>query len=114
MKSIGALAAVLLAATTCAQSAHARPLPHGSYMQSCTHIRMHGDRLSAECRRRHGGWQRTVLDVSRCVGDVGNLNGRLSCNRGPRGQYGSRSGGEWRDGYGSSRPYDWRDNHRTR
>lgn len=48
MKSIGALAAVLLAATTCAQSAHARPLPHGSYMQSCTHIRMHGDRLSAD------------------------------------------------------------------
>jgi hypothetical protein len=100
--TLGALSAVLLAGTIYCGPAQAQPAPQGSYLDSCSHVRMHGDRLVADCRRRDGGWQRTVLDVSRCGGEIANLNGNLSCAGGPSGRYG------WREGYGSSQPEDWR------
>jgi hypothetical protein len=71
-----------------ATPAQAQGLPGGSYMQSCTNVRMHGDRLVAECRRMDGGWERTALNVGGCVGGVANMNGHLTCNSGGPG-YGS-------------------------
>jgi hypothetical protein len=96
--TLGALAAFLLAGAIQVQPAHAQPAPQGSYLNSCTHIGMEGDRLIADCRRMDGSWQRTVLDIDRCTGDIGNLNGHLRCNRGPREGYGSSG---WREDYGS-------------
>jgi len=79
-------AAVLLPLAATPASAQ---VPGGSYLQTCTHARVFGDRLVAECRRMDGGWDRTVLrDVDRCVGGVANTNGRLTCNYGEPG-YGS-------------------------
>lgn len=64
-------------------SAHAQ-VPQGSYLRSCKDIRMEGRSLVAVCRRADGREQRTVLnEVERCVGDIGNNNGVLGCNRGP-------------------------------
>jgi CVNH domain len=97
---LGAFTAVLLARAIYAQPAHAQPIPQGSYINSCRHVGMEGNRLLADCRRMDGGWQRTVLDVDRCVGDISNYNGRLICNRAPRegygsGRYGSSGGCAW-------------------
>jgi hypothetical protein len=75
--TLGAFAAVLLAGAMCTQPAHAQSVPQGSYLDSCTHVGMDRDRLIADCRRADGGWHRTVLDINRCVGDIGNLNGQL-------------------------------------
>ena len=64
-------------------SAHAQ-VPQGSYLRSCTNIRMEGRTLTAVCRRPDGREQRTALgEVDRCVGDIANNNGDLRCNRGP-------------------------------
>ena len=94
-------AAMLLSLATA--PVHAQGLPQGSYLRSCTHVAIYGDRLLADCRRTDGSWGRTALrDVDRCVGDIGNMDGRLACNGGKR-DYG------WRDrdyrhspGYGYS------------
>ncbi len=98
--TLGALAAVLLAGAVCVQPAHAQRAPQGSYLNSCSHIGMDGDRLFANCRRIDGSWERTALDVDRCVGDISNQNGRLMCNRGHREGYGSSR-------YGSSGGCAW-------
>src|SRR5438132_14105197 len=64
-------------------SAYAQAPPPGSYTQICWDIRMHGTTLTAVCRRAGGrGEQLTALNVARCVGDIGNNNGRLQCNGG--------------------------------
>jgi len=64
-------------------SAYAQAPPPGSYTQSCWDIRMQGTTLTAVCRRAGGrGEQQTALNVARCVGDIGNNNGRLQCNGG--------------------------------
>jgi hypothetical protein len=112
--ALGAFAAVLLAGTMCTQPAHAQSVPQGSYLDSCTHVAMDRDRLVADCRRADGGWHRTVLDVNRCVGDIGNMNGQLTCNRGPGGGYGASQQENWREGYGSSGRDEWRDQQRAR
>lgn len=102
MKSIvGALAVLLVSAlSVAAQAQPQRQVPRGSYRQSCHDVQVQGDTLSAVCSREDGRWQRTVLrDVDNCVGDIGNDNGALRCNRrrgggGPPppayGQYGRR------------------------
>jgi hypothetical protein len=112
--ALGTFAALLLAGTMCTQPAHAQPAPQGSYLNSCTHVGMDRDRLIADCRRADGGWHRTVLDINRCVGDIGNINGQLSCNRGPGEAYGASRQENWREGYGSSRRDEWRDEQRAR
>jgi CVNH domain len=89
--ALGTFAALLFAGSLCTQPANAQPAPQGSYLNSCTHIGMDRDRLIADCRREDGHWQRTVLDIDRCVGDIANINGHLSCNRGVREGYGSSS-----------------------
>src|SRR6266850_7085745 len=78
--ALGLLAAVVLGGVSfsaCAQT------PQGSYLGSCTNIRMEGRSLTAVCRRADGRERRTALgDVNRCIGDIGNNNGVLRCNRG--------------------------------
>ena len=78
--ALGLAAAVVLGGVSfsaCAQ------VPQGSYLGSCTNIRMEGRTLTAVCRRADGREQRTALgDVNQCIGDIGNNNGVLRCNRG--------------------------------
>jgi hypothetical protein len=124
--TFGPFAALLLAGAMCVQPANAQPAPQGSYLNSCKNVGMDRDRLIADCPGTNGRWQRTVLDVDHCVGDIANLDGRLSCARGPRegygssrgpewgGGYGSSQGADWRGSYGSSRAGDWRDEQRAR
>jgi len=112
--TLGASVALLLAAAVSAQPAHAQRAPQGSYLFSCRNVGMDGDKLIADCRSPDGGWHRTALDIDRCAGDIANLGGRLSCNRGQREGYGSSARGEWRQGYNSSRDEEWRDAQRAR
>ena len=63
--------------------ARAQNVPQGSYLQSCGRAYVRGDTLIAICRRVDGYEQQTSLaSVSRCVGDIGNNNGTLTCNYG--------------------------------
>ena len=100
--ALGTFAALLFAGALCTHSANAQPAPQGSYLNSCTHIGMDRDKLIADCRRTDGRWQRTVLDIDRCAGDIANINGHLSCNGGAREGYGSSSREGWREGYAPS------------
>lgn len=77
--------AALVALTLSGLAGTAQAQPRGSYLRSCTDVRMRGDALIAVCRRPGGGMERTALpDVRRCVGDIGNQNGHLACNYGNR------------------------------
>ena len=77
--SVGAFAALLITGSMFLQPAHAQSA-QGSYRTSCTDVRVE-DRTV--CRLADGREQRTSLtDVNRCVGDIGNDNGALSCNHG--------------------------------
>jgi signal transduction histidine kinase/ligand-binding sensor domain-containing protein len=57
-------------------------IPRGSYMETCTDIKL-GDRglwaMCLDASRQH--WVKTGLyDASACAGDIANLNGHLSCS----------------------------------
>jgi hypothetical protein len=81
MKRIGGVfAALALAGLSC--SAFAQALPPGSYRESCRDIRVYGRTLTAVCRGSGGRARQTALDISHCVGDIGNNNGQLQCNGG--------------------------------
>ena len=87
---------------------HAQGVPPGSYLRTCSHVAVYGDRLIADCRRTDGSWGRTALrDVDRCVGDIGNMDGQLACNRGDRSygwsQYRDYDQSPGYDGYGYDR-----------
>ncbi len=101
----GALAAVLLAGLGWSLPAQAQGLPQGTYLSSCSGARMEGDTLVARCRTRDGGEARSALaGVHRCVGDIGNSNGSLSCNFGGRAEIGPGPGNRLGErGYGSDR-----------
>src|SRR5216684_8794883 len=112
--TFGAVAA-LLAGITCSALAQAQGVPQGTYLQSCGNVGVRGDTLVAICRARDGRDRRAELPgVSRCVGDIGNNNGRLQCNYGggarPGGQappqpgYGGQPYGQPQPGYGAP-PY---------
>jgi len=78
-------------------------VPGGSYLQSCTNVRAHGDRVSATCRRSDGSWQRTAINnVYTCNGGVANMNGQLTCGRRTT-EYGFNRRHHGWEGYGSSR-----------
>jgi hypothetical protein len=78
--ALGLVAAVVLGGVSFSACAQA---PQGSYLGSCTNIRMEGRTLTAVCRRADGREQRAALgDVNQCIGDIGNNNGVLQCNRG--------------------------------
>jgi hypothetical protein len=84
MKAIRALlAGLLLAGLYWPQSASAQGVPPGSYLGSCGEVYLQGDTLVATCQRVDGYAERTSLPaVQSCVGDIGNRNGRLTCNYG--------------------------------
>jgi hypothetical protein len=109
-------AAMVLSLAAVPVHAHAQGAPPGSYLRTCTHVATRGDTLVADCRRTDGSWGRTALrDVDRCVGDIGNMDGQLACNRGNRDYgwrdrdyrqspgYGYSYDGDTGPGYGSSR-----------
>jgi hypothetical protein len=76
----------------------------GSYLQSCTNVRAHGDRVVATCRRSDGSWQRTAINnADSCSGGIANMNGQLVCGRHQSPRYGSDRRYRNSDGYGSSR-----------
>jgi len=70
-------------------------LPDGNYQQSCRDIDLRGDRLTARCRMREGGYNYSSLSLRECRGGrVENLNGTLQCE----GAYGGRlPSGSYRD-----------------
>jgi hypothetical protein len=81
MKTLTGLCAMLLLAGLCwASPTLAQGIPRGSYLRSCTGVRVEGDALIAHCRRIDGLMQRSVLGgVYRCVGDIANIDGVLRC-----------------------------------
>ena len=72
-------------------SAAAADIPPGSYQQTCRDIKLRGDSLRAKCETTRYQWVRTQLDdVDRCVGDITNIDGQLTCNKSsvpPQGTY---------------------------
>jgi hypothetical protein len=88
-----------------APSAHAQGVPQGSFLRTCTDVGMRGDTLFARCRRADGREQQASLaGVNRCVGDISNVNGALTCNfgaGGPRAERRDGRGPEYQEGYGS-------------
>ena len=82
MNTIRALLAGLLFAGLCwPLLASAQDVPPGTYLRSCGEVYLQGDTLVATCRRMDGSPQPTSLPaVPNCVGDIGNRNGRLTCN----------------------------------
>src|SRR6202043_397644 len=81
--SVGTFAALLITGSMFLQPAHAQSVPQGSYRTSCTDIQVEDRTLTAVCRIADGREQRTSLtDVNRCVGDIGNDNGALTCGHG--------------------------------
>jgi hypothetical protein len=100
----GALAAVVLAGLGWSLPAQAQGLPQGSYLNSCNGARIEGDTLVARCRTADGREERSALaGVNRCIGDIGNSNGSLSCNMGGRAQAVPVGPGYREPGYGSER-----------
>jgi len=73
--------------------AEAQMLPRGSYQRTCPEASVYRGRLTAVCRRRDGSFQQSSLaDVRRCVGDIGNVDGRLRCHYGAGGSMPGRPG----------------------
>jgi hypothetical protein len=76
----GAFAALLITGSMFLQPASAQSAPQGSYRSSCTDARVE-DRTVY--RFADGREERTFLtNVNRCVGDIGNDNGALTCSHG--------------------------------
>lgn len=100
-----AFAAMTLAVALTAGAASAQGVPDGSYLDTCTNVRMRGDTLSATCQTRNGRTtQSSLRDAMDCSGGIENINGRLACS----GQGGPYHGGERfgaSDGYGSDGGY---------
>lgn len=71
-------------------SCGSRPLPAGSYRETCRDIAVDNNVLAATCRSRSGHWLRTQLaQFDACTSDISNQNGRLTClkNNPPAGSY---------------------------
>src|SRR6266550_8561630 len=88
--SVCTFAALLITGSMFLQPAHAQSPPQGSYLRSCMDARVEDRTLTAVCRVADGREQKTTLtDVNRCVGDIGNDNGTLTCSHGqPMAPYG--------------------------
>jgi hypothetical protein len=81
--SVCGFAALMIIGSTLLQPALAQLAPQGSYLGSCMDARVEDRTLTAVCRIADGRAQRTTLtDVNRCVGDIGNDNGALTCSHG--------------------------------
>ena len=66
-------------------------VPAGSYQQSCTNPRLIGTTLTAMCALTTGRVNNATLEeVDRCIGDISNADGYLTCMKSgevPRGSY---------------------------
>lgn len=65
-------------------------VPKGSYLATCLRPTATGSDLSASCRAKNGGHSDTTLaGFDQCNGDIGNLDGHLTCAKGnvPQGSY---------------------------
>ena len=81
--SLGAFGAILITGSLFLQPVHAQSTPQGSYRTSCTDVRVEDRTLTAVCRIAGGREQSTSLtDVNRCVGDIANDDGALTCSHG--------------------------------
>jgi hypothetical protein len=82
MKTIRALRAGLLLVGLCwTQSGWAQGVPPGSYLETCGYVYLRGNTLVATCQRMDDDAQPTALPaVQSCVGDIGNMDGTLTCN----------------------------------
>ncbi len=89
------LGSLLLVLTAVPVSAQYYGAPGGSYQQSCTNIRVHGNRLHANCSAPNGARVGSSIPLP-CRGDIANSNGYLQCNGG---SYGGPGFGH-RPGYG--------------
>lgn len=58
---------------------YAQNVPAGSYLQSCTNVRVGGGQLSASCSAPNGSRITSTTSLG-CNGDIGNVNGYLRCN----------------------------------
>lgn len=61
-------------------------LPDGSWRDSCRKARVGGHFLTAECPKKNGGYRDASFDLRGCGGDIANDNGKLVCERRPRGE----------------------------
>jgi hypothetical protein len=79
---------------------------NGTYQQSCKNIKVSGDTLYARCKDTNGNYRDTQLpNVSRCRGDIGNINGNLQCSDwGPGGQYQQYPPGQYPGQYQYGQP----------
>jgi hypothetical protein len=75
--------ALVLGMMTAAMAQYA---PGGSYQQSCTHVRVQGNMLSARCSAPSGQRIHSSVPLP-CRGDISNSNGYLRCNGGGGGYY---------------------------
>ena len=75
------MAGAVVAHLSWMQPAQAQGSPQGSYLQTCSDVRVQGDALVATCRTADRREQRSSLaGFKRCIGDIGNNNGVLECN----------------------------------
>ena len=79
--SLLAVAAACFAGFDAVDTATAQPT--GSYARTCQNNRMIGPELYSLCRMRNGRTMSTKLDVRGCVGDIANIDGRLTCRKAP-------------------------------
>jgi signal transduction histidine kinase/ligand-binding sensor domain-containing protein len=57
-------------------------VPRGSYQLTCLVLDVRGNDLKAICQAINGDWLTTELhNADRCVANISNENGRLTCNR---------------------------------
>jgi hypothetical protein len=78
--------------------------PGGSYTSTCSNVSVDGGRLYAECRTGGRDSRNSSIEYGRCVGDISNNQGLLSCN-GAQGRFesnngGGNNGGGWGGGNG--------------
>src|SRR5690606_9776075 len=82
---------LVIPATASAQRGNPN-IPRGSYTQSCNDISVRGGRLYAQCTDTRRNRHATSIDASACRGDIGNVNGLLTCN-GATGRFEGRGNG---------------------
>jgi hypothetical protein len=74
---------IALAGLAASPAANAQGLPQGSYLDTCDGARVQGMSLVAQCRDVTGIERSSALiNFNRCVGDIANNDGALSCNFG--------------------------------
>ena len=66
---------------TCSGGGAVRPIPAGSYQQTCTSATMNGSMLNATCQTANGSSRRSAINIDNCRGrDIGNRDGTLRCD----------------------------------